>query len=241
MQKAFLNWSTGKDAAYSLFMMQQQSGLKIEKLLTTVNSLKDRVSMHGLRNDLLLEQVKRLGLPLQTIALPDDASMTAYNDKMKKAFLDLKAEGFTHSIYGDIFLEDLKKYREQQLKEVDLIPVFPLWKMNTSDLMRKFIAEGFKAITVSVNLQVLDRSFCGRIIDEDFIAELPVGVDPAGENGEYHSFVFDGPNFMEPIAFQKGEFIHKSFASTGNKDEDCFTDKQESWDTEFLYCDLAPI
>lgn len=240
MKKAFLNWSSGKDAAYAFYLLRKEKILPVTKLLTTLNSENDRVSMHGLRKELLQQQVRSIGIPMELIELPGTVSMEVYNEVMEKNMAALKAEGFTHSVYGDIFLDDLKEYREQQLQKVGLKANFPLWKMDTGKLMENFISAGFKAIVVSVNLKVLDESFCGRIIDRDFIAELPPQVDPAGENGEFHSFVFDGPLFNEPIAFEKADLVRKSFSSAGNSKDDCFSDKQQSWDTEFLYCDLLP-
>ncbi|WP_029033702.1 diphthine--ammonia ligase [Salinimicrobium terrae] len=238
MKKAFLNWSSGKDAAYALYLLQQADNFSIEKLVTTINSENNRISMHGLRQELLMEQAKIIGIPLQIISLDGNVSMDTYNRIMEKETGKLKSEGFTHSVFGDIFLEDLKQYREQQLQKVDLLPVFPLWKKDSAALMKDFLASGFKAITVSVNAKVLDQSFCGRIIDQDFLSDLPEGVDPAGENGEFHSFVFDGPIFKEPVTFQKGEIVERSFDPAKTKKENCFKEEQESWDTKFYYCDL---
>lgn len=194
--------------------------------------------MHGLRKELLLAQAESIGIPLHIIPLPGEVSMEAYNQIMEKEISRLSFEGFTHSIFGDIFLEDLKEYREQQLQKVGLEPVFPLWKMDTSQLMQNFLKTGFKAITVSVNANVLDKSFCGRILDDTFLYDLPKGVDPAGENGEFHSFVFDGPIFKNPVTFQKGEIVGKTFPSVEKKSDNCFSKKQKKWDTNFWYCDL---
>lgn len=238
MKKAFLNWSSGKDAAYALYLLQQQKEFNVEKLVTTINSENDRVSMHGLRKELLLKQADSIGISLHLISLAGNVPLSDYNKIMEQETLKLKEEGFTYSIFGDIFLEDLKQYREQQLQKVEIQPVFPLWKKDTSELMQEFLSAGYKAITVSVNTAVLDKSFCGRIIDENFLADLPKGVDPAGENGEFHTFVFDGPILSTPITFQKGEIVERSFSPVKNKDDNCYKEKQESWDTRFYYCDL---
>lgn len=238
MKKAFLNWSSGKDAAYALYLLQQKNEFSVEKLVTTINSESNRVSMHGLRKELLQKQAENIGIPLHLISLPGEVSMKVYNDIMGKEIAKLGAEGLTHSIFGDIFLEDLKQYREQQFQKVEIQPVFPLWKKDTSKLMQDFLSAGFKAITVSVNAKLLDQSFCGRIIDENFLSDLPEGIDPAGENGEFHSFVFDGPIFFKPITFQKGEIVERSFAPAKNKEDNCFKEKTEAWDTRFYYCDL---
>ena len=240
MKKAFLNWSSGKDAAYALYLLQRQKEYSVEKLVTTVNSENNRISMHGLRKELLQQQSESTGIPLHIISLPGNVSMAVYNEIMQQETQKLVEEGFTHSIFGDIFLEDLREYREQQLQKAGLQAVFPLWKKNTSEMMSDFLKAGFKAITVSVNAKVLDKSFCGRIIDENFLADLPSEVDPAGENGEFHSFVFDGPIFQYPIPFQKGELVEKFYEPSKKKDDDCFSEEQESWDTRFWYCDLLP-
>ncbi|MCX2838300.1 adenine nucleotide alpha hydrolase [Salinimicrobium sp. MT39] len=241
MKKAFINWSSGKDAAFALYLTQQQKEYSVEKLLTTVNSEVDRISMHGLRSDLLLKQAQSIGIPLEVLPLAGNVSMTTYNKVMEEEMLKLKNSGFNYSIFGDIFLEDLKLYREQQLQKVEIEGVFPLWKKDTSALMKEILAAGFKAITVSVNAKFLDRSFCGRLVDESFLADLPSGVDPAGENGEFHIFVFDGPIFSHPVTFQKGQIVEKFFASAGDEEDDCFKKEKEAWDTKFYYCDLISI
>ncbi|MCF4102805.1 adenine nucleotide alpha hydrolase [Gillisia sp. M10.2A] len=238
MKKAYLNWSSGKDAAFCLYKIQQAGAIKIEKLLTTVNSEVDRVSMHGLRSELLKRQAESIGLPLHIIELNGNVSMQTYSEIMNSQVFKLKEKGFTHSVFGDIFLEDLKEYREQQLAEVGIEAVFPLWKKDTRVLLKEFIEAGFKAITVCVNSKYLDKTFCRRIIDQSFLEDLPEGVDACGENGEFHSFVYDGPNFKYPIKFEVGEMVERKYAS---KDEDdCFTDKTEAWDTAFWFCDLIP-
>ena len=239
MFKTYLNWSSGKDAAFGLYHLQNSKEYAIEKLVTSVNTEVDRVSMHGLRTGLLIQQAQSLGIPLQLIELAGTLTMEEYNAVMKKSVDQLVEEGFTHSVFGDIFLEDLKKYREEQLKTVGIIPVFPLWKKDTKELIRDFINLGFKAITVCVNAKVLDKTFCGREIDLEFIDGLPLGVDPCGENGEFHTFVYDGPNFKEPIRFEVGEIIERKYSPNKN-DSDCFKDKPQSWDTAFWYCDLIP-
>ena len=241
MKKAFLNWSSGKDAAFALFKIQQEKKYSVEKLVTTVNSDLDRISMHGLRKELLLQQAERIGIPLHVIPLAGNVSMSTYNEIMEAETEKLAEEGFKNSIFGDIFLEDLKEYREKQLEGTALEAVFPLWRMNTRKLMTDFLGAGFKAITVCVNAKVLDKSFCGRVIDEEFLKDLPAGVDPCGENGEFHTFVFDGPIFSKPVQFQKGEYVQRTYESNSEEEDNCFSDKQESWDTSFWYCDLLAL
>ena len=239
MRKTYINCSSGKDAALSLYLLQNVKDYKIEKLVTTINSEVDRVSMHGLRKELLLQQVESIGIPLKLIELSGTVSMEEYNSVMTAAVTQLKSEGYTHSIFGDIFLEDLRKYRKDQLNEIRIESVFPLWKKNTKELILEFIDLGFKAITVCVNAKVLDKSFCGREVDLEFIKSLPTNVDPCGEQGEFHTFVYDGPNFKDPVKFDIGEIIERKYTAS-RKDKDCFKDKPQSWDTAFWYCVLIP-
>ena len=239
MKKAYLNWSSGKDAALAIFKVSSEGEFTVEKLLTTINSETDRISMHGVRIELLKSQAQQIGLPLEIISLDGNVSMTKYNEIMLTQCKKLVAEGFCYSIFGDIFLEDLRQYREDQLEKAGITAVFPLWKKNTSQLMQEFISAGFKAVVVCVNSKLLDKSFCGKEIDRELLASLPEGIDPCGENGEFHTFVYDGPIFKEPVKFQVGETVEKFY--TSNQDEDdCFKDKKETWDTAFWYCDLLP-
>ena len=166
--------------------------------------------------------------------------MEEYNRKMKEVTDSLIEDDF-HSVFGDIFLEDLTNYREDQLRSVGLTPVFPLWKKNTRDLISEFIDLGFKAIVVCTNSKYLDDSFCGRILDHDFVADLPENVDPCGENGEFHTFVFDGPIFKFPVKIEIGEKVNRSYKPAKDNDDNCFQDKDESWDTEFCFCDIKTV
>ena len=240
MNKAYLNWSSGKDSALSLFYAQAQDEYKVEKLLTTINKDVDRVTMHGVRKELLLQQAEKLGLPIEISELSAETSMEDYNRKMQEVTNSLVDEGFSHSLFGDIFLEDLKKYREDLLKDVGVTAVFPLWQKGTKELISEFIELDFKAVVVCTNSKYLDDSFCGRIIDHDFVKDLPENVDPCGENGEFHTFVFDGPIFKSPVEFEIGEKVKRSYKPSGNKDDNCFQDDDQSWDTEFCFCDLIP-
>ncbi|GGG38981.1 diphthine--ammonia ligase [Christiangramia forsetii] len=240
MNKAYLNWSSGKDSALALYYANAQNAYKVEKLLTTINKDVGRVTMHGVRKELLLKQAEKIGLPIEISELSAETSMEEYNLKMKKATDSLVDAGFTHSLFGDIFLEDLKQYREDQLKNIGLTPVFPLWKKDTKELISEFLELGFKAIVVCTNSKYLEESFCGRIIDHDFISDLPENVDPCGENGEFHTFVFDGPIFSSPVEFEIGEKVKRSYKPAENDDDNCFQDEDKSWDTEFCFCDLIP-
>ncbi len=235
-----MNWSSGKDACMALYKLQNENTFSIEKLVSTINTATNRVSMHGLRNELLIEQAKEIDLPFQLILLNGNVSMQHYNKVMEDAVGKLKNENFTHSIFGDIFLEDLKKYREEQLEKIGLKAVFPLWKIDTEQLLSEFISAGFKAVVVCINATKLDKSFCGRLIDKSFLQDLPKHVDPCGENGEFHTFVFDGPIFKNAVQFKKGEIVEKSYKPAGKDKDNCFSDDEKSWDTQFYYCDLIP-
>lgn len=240
MKKAYLNWSSGKDAAFALYTLQQKGEVEVKKLVTTLNSEVDRISMHGVRRELLETQAKNIGIPLHPIPLEGTVSMATYNSVMQEQVNILKNEGYTHSVFGDIFLEDLKIYREEQLEKTGITAVFPLWKRDTHQLIKDFIEAGFKAITVCVNSKVLDESFCGRTLDHNFINSLPAGVDPCGENGEFHTFVYDGPIFNEPVGFEIGEKVQRNYQPSEVEDDNCFSKEQKPWDTGFWFCDLLP-
>ncbi len=227
MKKTWLNWSSGKDSALALYYLGKDKEFNVGKLFTTLNSDSDRISMHNVRKELLFKQAQSLHLSIQIGDIPTETPVDEYNARMKNEILSLKKEGFTHSAFGDIFLEDLKDFREAQLNEVGIKAVFPLWKKDTSLLINEFIKLGFKAIVICTNSRFLDESFCGRLLDSDFVNDLPDNVDPCGENGEYHTFVFDGPIFKEGIDFQIGEKTTKTYRSD-----------KGNWDNEFCYCDL---
>lgn len=241
-EKVIFNWSGGKDSALCLYKLQQAAHYDIVGLLTTLNAEHQRISMHGVRAQLLDRQAKSLGLSSLKIMLPESPSMEAYEQAMHNALTQLKAAGVTASVFGDIFLEDLRVYREQKLAEINLKGIFPLWKIPTKELIRKFIDLGFKTITTCVNEKYLDQSFVGRIVDHDFLNDLPSNVDPCGEHGEFHTFVFDGPNFKEPITFQKGEIVYRTYpvpTQTENDSSGCMDNKDENPSAYgFWYCDL---
>jgi uncharacterized protein (TIGR00290 family) len=237
--KAVFNWSGGKDSSLCLYHLLKQNAYEITTLLTSVNEKFRRVSMHGVREELLEQQAKSIGLPLKTLMLPEMTSMPVYEDLLLKTWKEFKEEGITHSVFGDIFLEDLKKYREEQLARVNIQAVFPLWQKSTRYLIEEFIDLGFKAILVCINEKHLDHSFAGRIIDKDLLKDIPRSVDPCGENGEYHSFVFDGPIFKRPIAFETGEVVYRNYKPVNSdKEEDTCFSKNTHYDTGFWYCDL---
>jgi len=237
--KAYINWSGGKDSSLALYHTLNNKNYSVEKLLTNVSGEYQRVSMHGVREELLEQQATAIGIPLQKLVLTDQPSMIEYEEHMMRTMNQLQQERFTHSVFGDIFLEDLKIYRESQLTKVGMTAVFPLWKRNTTELIHEFIDLGFKTIVVCVNEKYLDKSFCGRIIDEDFIRDLPENVDVCGENGEFHTFVFDGPIFNNPIAFAKGEIIYRKYAAPKQQSDNCFQPAVVE-DYGFYFCDLLP-
>lgn len=237
--KSFFNWSGGKDSTLALYHILKDKQYSVEKLLTNVNNQHRRISMHGVREELLEQQAGSIGIPLQKLVLPDQPSMATYEEYMKQTMNQLQQEAYTHSVFGDIFLEDLKKYRENQLAKVGMTGVFPIWKRDTTELMHEFIDLGFKTIVVCVNEKFLDKSFCGRIIDENFIADLPNNVDVCGENGEFHTFAFDGPLFRNPIVFRKGEIVYRKYAAPKEEDDDCFQ-AASSDHYGFYFCDLLP-
>ena len=209
--KTYFNWSSGKDSSLAFYHLKKNNSLNIDKLLTSVNSYHNRVSMHGLRRELLEQQAQSVGLPLEVIELPEEPSMEDYNSLMNRHITDLKSQGYTDCGFGDIYLEDLRAYREKQLKPYDITCHFPLWKQETKAVISDFLDLGFKAIVICIKSEVLDKSFVGREIDEDFIHDLPPQVDPCGENGEFHTFCFDGPIYNTPIQFEVGETIYREY------------------------------
>lgn len=237
MTKAYMNWSGGKDSSLCLHRILQDKRYTVDSLLTSVNAAHNRISMHGVRRELLVEQANAIGLPLHTIELPEQPGMQEYEQAMLQQVTALKKEGYEAAVFGDIFLEDLKTYREQKLATVNMQCVFPLWKISTQDLMQEFLALGFKAIIVCVNEKFLDKSFCGRLIDDSFVRDLPPGVDVCGENGEYHSFVFDGPVYRYPIAYTKGEIVYRRYEAPQTAGNTCNPMDQASI-YGFYFCDL---
>lgn len=215
--KTYFNWSSGKDSALALHYLLQDKNYSVDFLLTTVNAHYHRVSMHGLRVELLQQQLHAIGISSGTVELPEHPSNTTYEMLMGEKVKQLKEGGFEYAAFGDIFLEDLKKYREQQLAPLDIKTIFPLWKKDTRRLIHEFIDLGFKAVVVCVNANLLDKSFAGRIIDKDFINDLPANVDPCGENGEFHTFCFDAPFFRYPVDYSIGETVLKEYKNGTEK------------------------
>jgi uncharacterized protein (TIGR00290 family) len=201
-----MSWSGGKDSCLALYEIQQAQ-ISVAALLTTVTRDYDRISMHGVRRELLEEQAEKLGLPLHQILISKDATNEEYEMKMAEAFSEYNKRGIDSIAFGDLFLEDVKIYREQFLARQRMRGLFPVWKRDTSCFIKEFIELGFKAVVSCVNSRVLDQSFAGRIIDEAFLSSLPADVDPCGENGEFHTFVYDGPTFNKPVKFSIGDTV----------------------------------
>ena len=241
-QPAIFNWSGGKDSALALYEVLQGGQYEVKTLLTTLSAPYQRISMHGVRAALLDRQAASLGLPCRKLFLPEMPSMAAYEQLMATALEELRGQGATAAVFGDIFLEDLRRYREEQLAKVALEAVFPLWGRPTAALIREFLGLGFKTITTCVNDKYLDQSFVGRVMDEAFLRDLPAHVDPCGENGEFHTFVFDGPLFREPVAFERGEIVHRRYAPPPAPDDPARdgADRPDPspFDAGFWYCDL---
>lgn len=205
--KLILSWSGGKDSALSLYTLQQSGEHEIDALLTTITRDYDRISMHGVRRSLLHQQAEALGLPVLEVGISANAANAEYEANMAAVLTAYQQQGIEAVAFGDIFLEDLRAYREKNLQALDLATVFPIWKRDTRELATTFLQLGFKAAVACIDTQVLDSSFAGRMIDADFLRDLPGGIDPCGENGEFHSFVFDGPIFRRPVPITVGEKV----------------------------------
>ena len=206
-EKVILSWSGGKDSSLALHELRASDAYQVAALLTTVTEDYDRISMHGVRRTLLDQQAESLGLPLIEVLISKTATNDEYGDKMREVLTKCVGDGIYQVAFGDIFLDDLKKYREENLSLVGMKGIFPVWKRDTTELARTFIALGFKAVVTCVDTEALDKSFAGRLYDESFLSDLPAGIDPCGENGEFHSFAYDGPIFKSAIPHTLGEIV----------------------------------
>ena len=202
-----MSWSGGKDSCLALYEIQKTPDYRVAALLTTVTRDYDRISMHGVRRVLLEKQALSLGVPLHQVLIAKGATNQEYETNLIDAVLNYHHRGIDSIVFGDLFLEDIKTYRDQFLARHDLRGIYPVWMRNTTEFINEFIDLGFKAVVTCVDSKVLDSSFAGRVIDRDFLAKLPASVDPCGENGEFHTFVFDGPNFAQPIGFSVGDTV----------------------------------
>jgi uncharacterized protein (TIGR00290 family) len=213
-------WSGGKDSAMALYEIEKTQNYEIAALLTTLNESYDRISMHGVRRVLLEQQAESIGFPLERVLISKEASFEEYESRMQECLEKYQRAGICGVVFGDIFLEDLRKYREEKLSGIGMKGIFPLWKRDTSKLARSFIDSGFEAIITCVDSAALDKAFTGGIFDDAFLSRLPSTVDPCGENGEFHSFVYDGPIFRKRISHRIGEVVVR--------------------DNRFYFCDLKP-
>jgi uncharacterized protein (TIGR00290 family) len=220
-EKVLITWSGGKDSALALYELQIRHDYGVMALLTTLTEDYDRISMHGVRGILLEQQANSLGLPIEKIYISKNSSNEEYEAKMRKVLQKHLTAGVSSVVFGDIFLEDLRRYREDNLSKIGMKAIFPIWKRDTTKLAHEFIDLGFKAVITCVDSNVLDKIFIGRLFDQQLLSELPANVDPCGENGEFHSFVYDGPIFQERVSYTKGGVILR--------------------DSRFWYCDLIPI
>ena len=217
-EKVLFTLSGGKDSVLALYEIQKRDDQEVVALLTTLTEGYDRISMHGVRSILLEHQANSLGLPIEKVYISKNSSNEEYEAKMREVLQKYLTGGVSSVVFGDIFLEDLRKYREDNLSKIGMKAIFPIWKRNTVELARGFIDLGFKAVITCVDSNVLDKAFVGRLYDQQFLSELPSTVDPCGENGEFHSFVYDGPIFEKRVSYTKGEIVFR--------------------DNRYWYCDL---
>jgi uncharacterized protein (TIGR00290 family) len=219
MEDVLVSWSGGKDSCLALYELQREGKHRVAALLTTVTRDYDRVQMHGVRRVLLERQAASLGLPLHQVLITKGATNEEYERAVAEAFSEYREQGVNAVVFGDLFLADVRAYREQFLARHGMRGLYPVWMRDTGEFVREFIALGFKAVVTCVSGAALDGSFAGRLIDEEFLASLPPHVDPCGENGEFHTFVFDGPSFKEEVRFLIGERVLRD---------------------SFWFCDLVP-
>lgn len=233
------NWSGGKDSALALYHSLRDPKLDIKYLVTSVNDDANRISMHGVREELLIRQARSIGIPLYQIRLPEMPGMKEYDDTMRQHLGKFSSEGITHSIFGDIFLEDLRKYREDRLAEAGLQALFPLWKRDTTELMQEFLDLGFRT-TIVCTQGHLER-LVGKELSRELILAFPKDVDVCGENGEYHTFAFDGPIFKEPVRFKTGEKVFREFKKPKSEEDQCGSASiADDAKAGFWYADLIP-
>ena len=229
MKRAFVGWSGGKDCTLSLHKIVQEGVYKPEYLLTTLSAETQRVSMHGVRRELITRQEFSLGIRGRKIYLPTDHTHETYNRYMRHECALMKQRGIDYAVFGDIFLEDLKCYREEKLAEVDLQPVFPLWLKPSREVYGEFVGLGYKSLIICVDERKVGREFLGRTLDMELLGDLPPGIDCCGENGEFHTFTYAGPLFKTPVAFSVGEAVRKIYPSPEGRGE-----------AGFYFLDLIP-
>ncbi|WP_421939598.1 diphthine--ammonia ligase [Pedobacter sp.] len=235
-RKCIFNWSGGKDSTLALHYALQDPTIEICYLVTTISEKYSRVSMHGVRDTLLVKQAESIGIPLYEIRLPEMPDMKTYDDTMRNHLGHFKASGITHAIFGDIFLEDLRAYRENKLAELGLKAIFPIWKKDTNALIDEFLDLGYQTIMVCTQKNL--AQFCGQVITKTLIGQLPEGVDPCGENGEFHTFAFQGPIFKKSIPFVLGEKVYRTYQAPKKDKSEPDSVCDSAADLGFWYMDL---
>lgn len=220
-EKVILSWGGGKDSALALYEIQKTGDYEISALLITITEDYDRSSMHGVRRILVEQQANSLGFPLEKVFIPKKVSNEDYESKMRGVLEKYLNVGVYSVVFGDIFLEDIRRYREENLSKIGMKGIFPLWGRDTTELANTFIDFGFEAVVTCIDSNFLDKIFIGRTFDKQFLSELPSTVDPCGENGEFHSFVYDGPIFNGKVLYKKGEIVLR--------------------ENRFYFCDLIPL
>lgn len=238
-EKVLFCWSGGKDSALALYRLLRDPSYEIVALLTTYNEHYQRVSMHGISLALSELQAQSIGLPLDKVFVSERSSNEEYTLRMAERMLAYKEQSVTTVAFGDIFLEDLREWREANLAQIGMRAIFPLWKNDTSTLIREFVTLGFRSRICCVNDAYLDESAVGRDIDAAFIESLPSDVDPCGENGEYHSFAYDGPIFREPLAIQTGQHVYRPVERTQPSGSDVCALPERRVTKGFWFCDLV--
>ncbi len=208
-KKTLLSWSSGKDSAWTLYQLQQDEDIELVGLVTTINETHQRVAMHAVRVALLKQQAQAADLPLHIIPIPHPCSNELYNQAMNDFFASIQGQGVTHIAFGDLYLEDIRQYRVDNLKRTGLEPLFPLWLRPTDQLAQAMLAGGLKTRITCIDPKQLSASFCGREFNQQFLNDLPEGVDPCGENGEFHSFAYAGPMFKHAISITSGEVVER--------------------------------
>jgi len=241
-EKVVFCWSGGKDSALALHRIMQDERYEVVSLLTTCNEHFQRVSMHGVRLELLDEQARAIGLPLEKIFVSQQSTNEEYQQKMAACLLAHRARGVTGCVFGDIFLEDLKLWREANLAKVGLRGIFPIWKEDSRQLVDEFIEQGFGSVICCANDAYLGEDAVGRNLDYEFISSLPAYIDPCGENGEYHSFAFAGPIFSKPIPYKVGEKVYRPIEQThpGSTKSAPYPVAGGRLTKGFWFCDLLP-
>lgn len=206
-KKILFSWSGGKDSSYALYKLLKEGSYSVECLFTTLSEEYKRVNFHAIPAKLLDEQAKALGFPIDKAFISKSNDIDEYAKKLEPYLQKHKEKGINTIAYGDIFLEDLRDFRIKCLEKIPMDSIYPIWKVNTLDTLKEFVHLGFKGILTCIDTNVLDKSFAGREIDADFIKDLPPNIDPCGENGEFHTFVYDGPIFKYPVSFEKSEIL----------------------------------